>query len=202
MTKYITLQKIILLIKTEFTICSSEYLLFWHLSICICTFHLRTLEKDSIGVYNQDGGGQMEIQIIENIKERVQVVIKCRQMDNEIIRLKNHIEMFDKKLQAKKDNEWCFVRLLDVLYFESVNNRIFLYTKEDVMEVKQRLYELEMILSDRDFIRISKSVIININKIKSLKPEINRTILATMYNGEQLFVSRKYVPAIRSLLSI
>lgn len=70
------------------------------------------------------------------------------------------------------------------------------------MEVKQRLYELEMILSDRDFIRISKSVIININKIKSLKPEINRTILATMYNGEQLFVSRKYVPAIRSLLSI
>lgn len=144
----------------------------------------------------------MEIQIIENIKERVQVVIKCRQMDNEIIRLKNHIEMFDKKLQAKKDNEWCFVRLLDVLYFESVNNRIFLYTKEDVMEVKQRLYELEMILSDRDFIRISKSVIININKIKSLKPEINRTILATMYNGEQLFVSRKYVPAIRSLLSI
>lgn len=144
----------------------------------------------------------MDIQIIEHIKEKLQVVIKCRQIDDEIMRLKYHIEMFDKKLQAKKDNEWCFVKLFDVLYFESVDNRTFLYTEDDVMEVKQRLYELEIILSDKDFIRISKSQIININKVKSLRPEINRTILATMCNGEQLFISRKYVPAIRSLLSI
>lgn len=144
----------------------------------------------------------MDIQIIEHIKEKLQVIIKCRQIDDEIMRLKYHIEMFDKKLQAKKDNEWCLVNLLDVLYFESVDNRTFLYTKDDVMEVKQRLYELEIILSDKDFIRISKSQIININKVKSLRPEINRKILATMCNGERLFISRKYVPAIRSLLSI
>ncbi len=144
----------------------------------------------------------MDIQIIEHIKEKLQVVIKCRQIDDEIMRLKYHIEIFDKKLQAKKDNEWCFVKLFDVLYFESVDNRTYLYTEDDVMEIKQRLYELEIILSDKDFIRISKSQIININKVKSLRPEINRTILATMCNGEQLFISRKYVPAIRSLLSI
>lgn len=144
----------------------------------------------------------MDIQIIEHIKEKLQVIIKCQQIDDEIMRLKYHIELFDKKLQAKKDNEWCFVNLFDVFYFESVDNRIFLYTKDDVMEIKQRLYELEIILSDKDFIRISKSQIININKVKSLRPEINRTILATMCNGEQLFISRKYVPAIRSLLSI
>lgn len=130
------------------------------------------------------------------------MVIKCQQIDDEIMRLKYHIEMFDKKLQAKRENEWCFVNLLDVLYFESVDNRTFLYTKDDVMEIKQRLYELEIILSNKDFIRTSKSQIININKVKSLRPEINRTILATMCNGEQLFISRKYVPAIRSLLSI
>lgn len=144
----------------------------------------------------------MDIQIIEHIKEKLQVIIKCQQIDDEIMQLKYHIDMFDKKLQAKRDNEWCFVDLLDVLYFESVDNRTFLYTKGDVMEIKQRLYELEIILSDKDFIRISKSQIININKVKSLRPEINRTILATMCNGEQLFISRKYVPAIRSLLSI
>lgn len=144
----------------------------------------------------------MDIQIIEHIKEKLQVVIKCQQIDDEIMRLKYHIEMFDKKLQAKREKEWCFVNLLDVLYFESVDNRTFLYTKDDVMEIKQRLYELEIILSNKDFIRTSKSQIININKVKSLRPEINRTILATMCNGEQLFISRKYVPAIRSLLSI
>ena len=93
----------------------------------------------------------MDIQVIEDIKEKLQVVIKCRQIDDEIIRLKYHIEMFDQKLQAKKENEWCFINLFDVLCFESVDNR---------------------------------------------------TILATMCNGERLFISRKYVPAIRSLLSV
>ena len=39
------------------------------------------------------------------------------------------------------------------------------------MEIKQRLYELEISLSDKDFVRISKSQIVNINKIRSLKPE-------------------------------
>ena len=144
----------------------------------------------------------MTVQIVENIKEALQVVINCRQIDDEVMRLKCHIELFDKKLQAKKDNELHFINSFDVLYFESVDNRTFLYTENDVLEVRQRLYELEVILSDKDYIRISKSQIVNINKIKSLKPELNRTILATMCNGEQLYISRKYVQAIRNMLSI
>ena len=44
----------------------------------------------------------MVIQIIEHIKEKLQVIINCRQIDDEIMRFKYHIEMFDKKLQAKK----------------------------------------------------------------------------------------------------
>lgn len=144
----------------------------------------------------------MNIQIVENIKEALQVVIHCRQIDDEVMRLKCHIELFDKKLQAKKDKELHFINSFDVLYFESVDNRTFLYTEDDVLEVRQRLYELEVILSDKDFIRISKSQIVNINKIKSLKPELNRTISATMCNGEQIFISRKYVQALRNILSI
>ena len=144
----------------------------------------------------------MEIQIVEHLKETLQVIIKCRQIDEDIVQLKNYIELFDKKLQAKKDDKFCFVNVPDVLYFESVDNRTFLYTADDVMEIKQRLYELEYTLSDKDFIRISKSKIVNINKIKSLKPELNRTILATISNGEQLYISRKYVQSIRNVLSI
>lgn len=144
----------------------------------------------------------MNIQIVENAEEALHVVIHCRQINEEVMRLKCHIELFDKKLQAKKDNELHFINSFDVLYFESVDNRTFLYTEDNVLEVRQRLYELEVILSDKDFIRISKSQIVNINKIKSLKPELNRTISATMCNGEQLYISRKYVRALRNMLSI
>ena len=143
----------------------------------------------------------MNIDIMEHAKD-LRVTIQCRQVDEQVNRLKSHIELFDNKSQAKMENEFCFVNAIDVLYFESVDNRIFLYTEDRVMEVKQRLYELELILSDKDFIRISKSQIVNVNKIHTLKPELNRTILATMCNGEQLYVSRKYVKSFRTLLSI
>lgn len=143
----------------------------------------------------------MNIEIIEHEKD-LQVIIKCKQLNEQIERLKTHIEIFDNKIQAKLEDESCFVNIVDVLYFESVDNRIFLYTENNVMEIKQRLYELELILPNEDFIRISKSQIVNINKIVSLKPEINRTILATMCNGEQLYISRKYVKSFRNLLSI
>ena len=144
----------------------------------------------------------MDIRIVDQDDENLHIVIHCREIDNEVMRLKAHIELFDRKLRAKSDNEHYFVNLSEVLYFESVEGRTFLYTRDDVMEIDRRLYELEDILSDKDFIRISKSLIVNSNKIRSLKPELNRTILVTMSNGECLCISRKYVKAVKNLLSI
>ena len=144
----------------------------------------------------------MNIQIVEHNENDMQIIIKCKKMDNEIIRLKSYIELFDNKLSAKKEDELFLINSSEVLYFESVDHRTFLYTTDDVMEIDQRLYELEHILSSKDFVRISKSQIVNINKILSLKPELNRTILATMCNNEKLSISRKYVKTIRTILSI
>ncbi len=46
----------------------------------------------------------MDIQIIEHIKEKLQVVINCRQIDDEIMRLKYRVEMLE-KTTGKKDKE-------------------------------------------------------------------------------------------------
>lgn len=144
----------------------------------------------------------MDIQIVEDLKNRLQVIINCSHIDAEVTRLKAHIELFDSKLTAVCEKQTYVVDVSDVLYFEAVDNRIFLYTEDKVMEINRRLYELEVMLSDKEFIRTSKSQIININKIKSLKPEINRTLSVTMCSGELLYISRKYVSAVKKLLSI
>ena len=47
----------------------------------------------------------MEIQIQEHKENTTGVIIKCRQVDNEILRLKTHIELFDNTLRAKKGSE-------------------------------------------------------------------------------------------------
>lgn len=144
----------------------------------------------------------MNIHIIEQLNEKLQVLIKCPEADKEVMRLKAHIEMFESRLRCKKNEKIYFINPVDALYFESVDSRTFLYTENDVFEIKHRLYELEELLSEKDFIRISKSQIVNISKVNSLVPELNRTITAVMCNGEYLSVSRRYVKTIRTLLSV
>lgn len=144
----------------------------------------------------------MNIRIIESINELLEVIIKCPKTNETVLKLKEHIEMFDDKLRASDGEKIFLIDPLEALYFESVDNRTFLYTENNVLEVRHRLYELEETLSRKDFIRISKSQILNINKIKSLKPELNRSITATMINGEILCISRRYTQALKTLLRI
>lgn len=80
----------------------------------------------------------------------------------------------------------------DILYFEAVGELVFAYTTEEVYEIKKRLYQIEAEVSNEGFIRVSKSVIINLDKVKSLHPGINRCIYAYLTNDEQILVSRNY----------
>ena len=75
----------------------------------------------------------MDIQIIEHIKETLSVVIQCNKIDDEVMRLKSHIESFDNKLYAQKEGIQFWVTLSEVLYFEYVYNNTLLYTLEEVL---------------------------------------------------------------------
>lgn len=56
----------------------------------------------------------MDIRIVDQDDENLHIVIHCREIDNEVMRLKAHIELFDRKLRAKSDNEHYFVNLSEV----------------------------------------------------------------------------------------
>lgn len=89
-----------------------------------------------------------------------------------------------------------------MLYIDTADKRTFLYTAEGVYETPLRLYELEDRLSAGDFFRASKSSIVNFNEIRSLRPDFGGRMQLTMSNGEQLIVSRQYVPYIRKKLGL
>lgn len=144
----------------------------------------------------------MNILIEEHCPDALQVVIRCREADAQVQQLKAHIALFDNRLQAKDGSGTRLVHTRDVLYFESVDDRTFLYTADAVLEVGYRLYELELMLPEQDFLRSSRSQIVNIQRISTLHPELNRTLTATLCNGEKLTISRKYVPHLKRLLSL
>jgi DNA-binding LytR/AlgR family response regulator len=88
----------------------------------------------------------------------------------------------------------------EILYIDTVDKKTFLYTQSDVYESNLKLYELEQQLSSNDFFRAGKSSIINFNKIKSLKSDMDGRIIVVMDNGEKLIVSKQYASYIKTKL--
>ena len=128
--------------------------------------------------------------------------IHCRELTKEVARLERHIRRFGASVPARENGESVQVNVDSILYVESVDKKTFLYTDDRVLLTEKRLYELEELLDGRDFFRCSKSVILHLNKVIRLKPELNRNILATLSNGEKIVVSRRYAAALKELLGI
>ena len=106
------------------------------------------------------------------------------------------------KLTCKKDDKTYQVRLDDILYIETVDERLFIYCEDDVYENRMRLYEAERICRDTLFFRASKSMLINIKKIDNMKPSLSGRFEITMINGERLLVSRKYVSDLKKKMNL
>lgn len=88
----------------------------------------------------------------------------------------------------------------DILYVEAIDEKVFAYTKEKVFEIKQRLYELETELLPYKFIRCSKSFLICLLKVESIRPALNGRYLACMENGEEVIISRKYAKHVKKTI--
>ncbi|MHC1747817.1 MAG: LytTR family DNA-binding domain-containing protein [Cellulosilyticaceae bacterium] len=78
-----------------------------------------------------------------------------------------------------------------------MDQRVFAYRKHDVLEMKYKLYELENLVQHYYFMRCNKATIINIRKIETLCPQLNRALLARMENGEGVIISRKYIKELK-----
>jgi DNA-binding LytR/AlgR family response regulator len=84
-----------------------------------------------------------------------------------------------------------------ILYIETIQEMLFVHTGSKVYEAKKRLYELEEILPEQ-FARISKSVIMNLKHVEYYSPLANGLMKATFYNGEETYISRKYLRLLRT----
>ena len=143
----------------------------------------------------------MQIKIEVGNKD-VEIIIKCPEVTDEIRKIEHLINIQARRITCIKEGITYLISASDVLYFESVDKRSFLYTEEDVYELPLRLYAIDEMLSDFGFIRNSKSQVININKIKRICPDFSGRIEAAMENGEKLIISRQYAKLFKERLGI
>ena len=94
------------------------------------------------------------------------------------------------------------VPLENILMFESEGRKTMAVLKSGRYEIKKTLSELEEQLVTKNFMRVSKSALVNLNKIISLAPAADRTILITLSGKINTRVSRKHAADFKKRLEL
>ena len=144
---------------------------------------------------------KIEINVDDKIEETC-ISISCKGLSPELERMLAMMRILEKKLAATKDGETFLLDVSEIIYVETIDRKSFVYTKDGVYESGLRLYELEEQLEECGFCRVSKSCLIQLRKVRSLKSDINRRIRVTLDNGEVIIASRQYADAIKKRIGI
>lgn len=98
----------------------------------------------------------------------------------------------DTLLGYKQTKEKASIRVEDIFYFETVDGLVFAYTMDSVYEIKGRLYQVEEKVKRRNICRASKTMLVNVEHIISVRTALNGRLYARIENGEEILITRRY----------
>ncbi len=114
------------------------------------------------------------------------------EIDSETVGVLERLRSALKYIEGTLDDKKQTVPLADMFYFETVDRKTFGYTKNSCIEVKETLQGIIDEYTDAGFVRISKSSIVNLYKIKRLQGDLNMRTLIYLKNDECLVMNRGY----------
>lgn len=141
---------------------------------------------------------KIRIELDEKLKED-EVLIRTSRLTDEIAEIQKTIVQtvnnFQKFTFYKGTTEY-FLELRDILFFETDEEGICAHTVDDIYQTKYKLYEWEDMLPGF-FMRVSKSTILNTDRVYSLTRNLTASSLVTFAGSyKQVYVSRNYYKAL------
>lgn len=136
----------------------------------------------------------MKIKLESAVLDETEVIIRGDVASQEVASL---LQMLGKRNTGKillyKQEEQCILNADEIVFLEVQDSRVYAYTKLDTYETRQKLYEVKEQLPSRSFVQINKSVIVNINCVKSIQAEFSGNYRLKLKNRKEvLTISRKY----------
>lgn len=91
----------------------------------------------------------------------------------------------------------------DIMYLEAFGDDIYMHMENEPSQlIKQPLYQLETLLGPYHFVRIGKSFIVNMMKIKFIRSGFNAKLDLELKNGTRLEVTRSFVKPFKVALGL
>ena len=136
--------------------------------------------------------------VIQSPKENEEesIIININTMNDKVTRILDILKSPD-DLTVQLDNKTFKLPIPEIFYIESVDFKTFVCAESLVYQSKLKLYEIEEALSQSDFLRVSRQVILNVSKIRSVASAGGGRIEVMLANGEKLIVSRQYAPMLK-----
>ena len=127
------------------------------------------------------------------------VIIEYPEYDKSASDLVRKINNLNFQFAAFDEDKQIRIDRSDVYYLESVERKMFIYTKKDVYRFNSSMTEIEELIKDTEMVRISRTCIMNTDHLKEIRQLKNSHLEAVMDNDEMLIVSRKYLKDIKSV---
>jgi two-component system, LytTR family, response regulator len=101
-------------------------------------------------------------------------------------------EQHSNRIAIKTDGRVLLLKPEEIDWVESADNYVIFHRGAETHIHRETLSALEQKLSPRQFLRISRSVIVNMDRVKELQPMFHGDYAVIMQTGARLTLSRNY----------
>lgn len=144
---------------------------------------------------------KIDIDINESYKE-TRVIVQSRELNDEVTEILDKLKDRPKTVTGKRNQQIYIIEIEEILIVYAQSNKVYVSTLNGVFEIKQKLYEIEELLSGSTFVRISKSSIVNSKGIKNIEIEFNGSLVVRCLNDQTEIISRRYIKSVKEFLGI
>ncbi len=133
-----------------------------------------------------------------------EVLIRCGELNDSVLNLQNYISEqsgVGQCIPLRRGETEYYVEVKDIYFFETEGRSVFAHTRDMFFEAEYKLYELEQLLP-HNFMRISKSAIVNMDYIYSITRNLTASSLVEFAGSDKtVLVSRGYYRALVEQMS-
>lgn len=127
-------------------------------------------------------------------QKETEITIHAGQLTPEIERIYQQLQMdsdHPDQIEGMMDNTSYYLSINDILFFETDAKQVMAHMTRNAYFVKYKLYELENLLGGQ-FMRISKSTILNLDQIYAITKSISNCQIKFHDSYKTVYVSRRY----------
>lgn len=120
-----------------------------------------------------------------------------------LARLLEHLERDQpqrRRLPIRSRRRVYFLDIGDIDWLEAANNYVRVHADRKAHVVRQTLQHMEETLSPRGFVRIHRSAIVNLARIREIQPWFGGEYVVVLRDGTKVTSSRAYRANIRALM--